>query len=209
MLLPSLYLACPWSRTAPANLIPNRPFNFIAKHGVRNAFMPPTALKLMRQVENPRARHSYAMRSIGSGGEVLGEDILEWCRATFGFDINEFYGQTEATSADRQLQFGISHSPWVDGAHHSGPWVEVVSSKARCCRTEKRATSPSIGRTLSFFSNIGDNQRQPPTSLRVIGVSPAIPASKMTRATSGTRAARMISSAAAATALGRRILRIA
>jgi acetyl-CoA synthetase len=50
----------------------------------------------MRQVEKPRARHEFSMRSIGSGGEALGEDILGWGRETFGFDINEFYGQTEA-----------------------------------------------------------------------------------------------------------------
>jgi acetyl-CoA synthetase len=35
------------------------------------------------------------MRSIGSGGESLGEELLDWGRRTFGLTINEFYGQTE------------------------------------------------------------------------------------------------------------------
>jgi len=72
---------------------PERAFALIARHGVRNSFLPPTALKLMRQVENP-ARVN--MRTIGSGGESLGADLLAWGEEAFGLTINEFYGQTEA-----------------------------------------------------------------------------------------------------------------
>ncbi|MDF1750772.1 MAG: AMP-binding protein, partial [Alphaproteobacteria bacterium] len=57
--------------------------------------MPPTALKMMRQVDRPRDRFDYKMRSIGSGGETLGAELLDWGRETFGLTINEFYGQTE------------------------------------------------------------------------------------------------------------------
>jgi len=35
------------------------------------------------------------MRSIASGGESLGRELLDWGRKTFGLTINEFYGQTE------------------------------------------------------------------------------------------------------------------
>ena len=35
------------------------------------------------------------MRNIGSGGETLGEELLEWGKETMGLMINEFYGQTE------------------------------------------------------------------------------------------------------------------
>jgi acetyl-CoA synthetase len=35
------------------------------------------------------------LRSIGSGGETLGEELLDWGRQVFGVTINEFYGQTE------------------------------------------------------------------------------------------------------------------
>lgn len=35
------------------------------------------------------------MRSIFSGGETLGSELLDWGRATFGITINEAYGQTE------------------------------------------------------------------------------------------------------------------
>ena len=36
------------------------------------------------------------MRSVASGGERLGEEMLDWGRDVFGLTINEFYGQTEA-----------------------------------------------------------------------------------------------------------------
>ena len=70
-----------------------RAFELIARHGVRNCFLPPTALKLMRQVENPCPVN---LRSVGSGGESLGGELLAWGEEVLGLTINEFYGQTEA-----------------------------------------------------------------------------------------------------------------
>lgn len=75
---------------------PEKAFSLIARHEVRNAFMPPTALKMMREVERPAQRWPFHMRSIASGGEALGSETLEWGRETFGLTINEFWGQTEA-----------------------------------------------------------------------------------------------------------------
>jgi acetyl-CoA synthetase len=74
---------------------PDAAFQLIDDFGVRNAFLPPTALKMMRSVANPRARWRLDMRSIASGGESLGRELLDWGQRTFGLSINEFYGQTE------------------------------------------------------------------------------------------------------------------
>jgi acetyl-CoA synthetase len=74
---------------------PEAAFQLIADLGVRNAFLPPTALKMMRSVANPKERWQFNMRSIASGGESLGRELLSWGRETFGLTINEFYGQTE------------------------------------------------------------------------------------------------------------------
>lgn len=75
---------------------PEAAFRLINRHNIRNAFMPPTALKMMRQIPNPTGNLKPGMRSIASGGEALGEEILAWGEKTFGFTINEFWGQTEA-----------------------------------------------------------------------------------------------------------------
>lgn len=95
VLLPSLYFGVPVLASRARKFDPEAAFDLMARHHVRNAFLPPTALKLMRQVRDPR-RFGYSMRSIGSGGETLGADMLDWSAETFGFAVNEFYGQTEA-----------------------------------------------------------------------------------------------------------------
>jgi len=95
VLLPSLHHGVPVLAHRMAKFDPEDAFRLMAEFGVRNAFMPPTALKMMRRVEAPRARWDYALRSIGSGGETLGAELLDWGRETFGLTVNEFYGQTE------------------------------------------------------------------------------------------------------------------
>jgi len=95
-LLPSLFHGvCVVAKRMP-KFDPEEAFALLARHGIRNSFMPPTALKMMRQVAKPRERFGYAMRSIASGGERLGDETLDWGRDVFGLTINEFYGQTEA-----------------------------------------------------------------------------------------------------------------
>ena len=95
VLFPSWHHGIPVVAHRSRKFDPEEAFHLIAKHKIRNAFMPPTALKLMRQVQDPKSRHSYRMRSIGSGGETLGEELLDWGREVMGLTINEFYGQTE------------------------------------------------------------------------------------------------------------------
>ncbi|MGD9066710.1 MAG: acyl-CoA synthetase, partial [Desulfobacterales bacterium] len=95
VLLPSWHHGIPVVAHRAKKFDPEEAFHLIAKHKIRNAFMPPTALKLLRQVQNPNSRYSFHMRSIGSGGETLGEELLDWGRDVMGLTINEFYGQTE------------------------------------------------------------------------------------------------------------------
>ena len=72
---------------------PQAAMQMMADHGIRNVFLPPTALKLMRQadVKHPGVK----LRSIFTGGESLGGELLDWVRATFGIDAHEVFGQTE------------------------------------------------------------------------------------------------------------------
>lgn len=97
VLLPSLHHGVPVYACRFKKFDPELAFDIIERRGVRNMFMPPTALKLMRTVSAPEKRWpGMRVRSIGSGGESLGESLLEWGRQSFsGVNINEFYGQTE------------------------------------------------------------------------------------------------------------------
>ncbi len=92
MALPCLYYGVPLVSHRMRKFDPDAAFDLIARHGVRNLFLPPTALKLMR---NARVPQSVDIRSIGSGGESVGVEVLEWARTALDTHINEFYGQTE------------------------------------------------------------------------------------------------------------------
>lgn len=94
VLLPSLYHGVPVLAHRMAKFDPEAALHLMAQHKVRNSFLPPTALKIMRTVPHPR-KFGAKLRSIGSGGESLGAEILSWGQETFDLMINEFYGQTE------------------------------------------------------------------------------------------------------------------
>jgi len=94
VLLPAWHHGVPVVARRAARFDPLEAFDLMARHGVRNVFLPPTALKLMRQAGAAAARRA-TLRSIGSGGETLGAELLDWGRDAFGITINEFYGQTE------------------------------------------------------------------------------------------------------------------
>lgn len=73
---------------------PEWAMQLMVDHGVTATFLPPTALKLMRQAgaEHP----DLELRAVMSGGEPLGAEMLEWGREQLGVTINEIFGQTEA-----------------------------------------------------------------------------------------------------------------
>lgn len=71
---------------------PEAAFAMMARHGVRNALLVPTMLKMMRQVPNPPQTR---LRSLFSGGESVGAETLQWAEQRFGIKVNEGYGQTE------------------------------------------------------------------------------------------------------------------
>jgi acetyl-CoA synthetase len=73
------------------------PFSLMAEFGVTGAFLPPTAIRMLMNVENPTDRYDLSLEVICSGGEPLTPEILTWADdALGGIPVNELYGQTEA-----------------------------------------------------------------------------------------------------------------
>ncbi|MBW2594523.1 MAG: acyl-CoA synthetase [Deltaproteobacteria bacterium] len=126
VLLPSWHHGIPVVAHRAKKFDPEEVFYLIAKHGIRNAFMPPTALKMMQQVKDPASRHDYHMRSIGSGGESLGDELLGWGRDVMGLTINEFYGQTECNLVVGSCSEVMENIPGSMGRAIPGHIVEVV-----------------------------------------------------------------------------------
>jgi acetyl-CoA synthetase len=75
---------------------PEKAFWLMEKYGVRNAFLFPTALKMMmKAVPQPKEKYDLALRSIMSAGETVGEAVCGWAQEALGVTVNEMYGQTE------------------------------------------------------------------------------------------------------------------
>ncbi|MDX2483098.1 MAG: AMP-binding protein [Pseudodonghicola sp.] len=91
VLMPGLALGVPVVAARMEKFTPEGAANIIAQASVRNVFFPPTALRMLKAVE----QSVPGLRSVASGGEPLGAEMLAWGRRAFGLEINEFYGQTE------------------------------------------------------------------------------------------------------------------
>jgi acetyl-CoA synthetase len=94
-LMPAWFAGVPVLAWRARKFDPEEAFAMMAEHRVRNAFIPPTALKMMRQVPRPQERFNLRVRSMFSGGESMGEELLHWGYEAFGIVIAEGYGQTE------------------------------------------------------------------------------------------------------------------
>lgn len=94
VLLPSLYFGVPVLAYKYTKFDPANAWDLMALHKVRNVFIPPTALKLMR-ASTPVDVDKLTLRTIFSGGEAVGSALQEWAVESLGMKINEVYGQTE------------------------------------------------------------------------------------------------------------------
>lgn len=91
VLMPGLALGVPVVAARLPKFTPEDAARVIAETGTRNVFFPPTALKMLKAADMAIP----GLRSVASGGEPLGAEMLDWGRRAFGLTINEFYGQTE------------------------------------------------------------------------------------------------------------------
>jgi len=70
-------------------------YDIMETYGVTNAFLPPTAIRMLMN-EDPD-EWALSVEAICSGGEPLTPEILSWADEELGgVPVNELYGQTEA-----------------------------------------------------------------------------------------------------------------
>jgi acetyl-CoA synthetase len=131
VLLPGLHYGIPVVARRFEKFDPEEAFALMARTQIRNAFIPPTALRMLRAVPNPKGRHAINMRSIGSGGESLGAETYEWGKSAFGLVINEFYGQTECNIVLSACgAIGVS-KPGAIGRPVAGHTVAIIDAAGK------------------------------------------------------------------------------
>ncbi len=131
VLLPALYFGVPVVSSAAQKFDPEAALVLMEKMRVRNAFIPPTALRMMKAVTGIRDRFDLALRTIGSGGEALGRETYDWARSELGLTINEFYGQTECNLVLASCAaIGVSRSGAI-GKPVPGHSVAVIDESGR------------------------------------------------------------------------------
>ncbi|MDB5554453.1 MAG: acetyl-CoA synthetase protein [Rhizobium sp.] len=130
-LLPSLVMGVPVVSSPAQKFDPDLAFRIMAETGVRNAFIPPTALRLMMQVEQPLKKYDLKLRTIGSAGESLGREAYAWAKRVLGITVNEFYGQTECNIVlGSMASLGVTRSGAI-GKVTAGHIVAIIDGEGR------------------------------------------------------------------------------
>ncbi|MFD1158242.1 AMP-binding protein [Roseovarius aestuarii] len=99
----------------------------IREASVRNIFFPPTALRMLKAADAT----IDGLRTVASGGEPLGAEMLDWGRGAFGLTINEFYGQTECNLVACSSQTLFDPKPGCIGRVVPGHEVAVLDVEGR------------------------------------------------------------------------------
>ena len=130
-LLPSLYFGVPVVFGRFDRFDPEGALLLMEKMRVRNAFIPPTALRMLKTVAGIRERFRLDLRTIGSAGEALGRETYDWALAELGMPVDEFYGQTECNIVlSSASSLGVSRGGAI-GKRVPGHRVAIIDAKGR------------------------------------------------------------------------------
>ena len=155
VLMPALHHGVPVVACRFRKFTAKAAFDLIRTHGIRNAFLPPTALKLMR-LDTPDA--PVPMRSVASGGETLGKELIAWGQQVFCTTINEFYGQTECNMIVSSCAALAPAEPGVMGFAVPGHTVDVIDeANATLCDINQEGSiavrAPDPVMFLEYWNN--------------------------------------------------------
>lgn len=124
VLMPALFHAIPVVAARFDKFSPEAAVDLVTRTGVRNVFFPPTALKMLKAAEVTIP----GLRSVASGGEPLGAEMLAWGQGAFGLTINEFYGQTECNMTVSSCAALFPAAPGAIGRAVPGHDVQVINA---------------------------------------------------------------------------------
>jgi acetyl-CoA synthetase len=125
-LLPSLVYARPIVAYSGGKFDPERGLRLCEKYQVTNAFIPPTALKMIRQIRDIPETFELKLRAIMSAGEQVGEELIAWGQEVLNVEINEMWGQTEFNYIVGNCSAIMPVRPGSMGKPYPGHHVEPI-----------------------------------------------------------------------------------
>ncbi|WP_136634961.1 AMP-binding protein [Pseudooceanicola onchidii] len=132
VLMPGLALGVPVVAARMVKFSVTECRELIASAGIRNIFFPPTALRMLKA----EGAVIPGLRSVASGGEPLGAEMLAWGRESMGLTINEFYGQTECNMVVSSCSAAYPAQPGCAGRAVPGHEVAIVDAEGRLTDAE-------------------------------------------------------------------------
>ena len=129
-LIPTWFYGCPVLGYDGGRFDPERVCQLLEKYRVRNAFIPPTALKLLRQLGS-LDRFNLRLRSIMSAGETVGSQLYHWAQEELHVQINEMWGQTEFNYAVGNSSGMMPVVPGAMGKPYPGHQVEPLDDSGK------------------------------------------------------------------------------
>ncbi len=125
-LLPALNYGMPVLAYEGAGFDPERVCRLMSDYAVTNAFIPPTALKMLRVLPDLKSIYDLKLRAIMSAGEQVGEELIHWGRDALGLTINEMWGQTEFNYIVGNCSAIMPPKPGSMGKPYPGHRVDVI-----------------------------------------------------------------------------------
>lgn len=129
MLLPSWHYGVPVVAHRLRKFDAEHALDVMARHKVRNVFLPATVLKMMRKLEDPLKHRDVRLRTIHTGGETVGEEIIRWTQRTLGPIPHEGFGQTEAVLILANCSELMTIKPGALGLPVPGHEIELLDGK--------------------------------------------------------------------------------
>ncbi|MGH7916763.1 MAG: AMP-binding protein, partial [Candidatus Binataceae bacterium] len=76
---------------------PDVMLKLVEKYGATIGLYPPTVLKGLREIKNPREKYrNLRLRCVVSGAEPVSPELARWVDEQLGVEFNQAFGQTEA-----------------------------------------------------------------------------------------------------------------
>jgi acetyl-CoA synthetase len=137
MLLPSWHYGVPVVAHRFRKFDAERAFDLMARHKVRNVFLPATVLKMMRKLEDPLKRWDVQLRTIHTGGETVGEEVIRWTQQMLGRIPHEGFGQTEAVLIVANCSDVMEIKPGAMGLPVPGHEIELLDGEGQPVSTDE------------------------------------------------------------------------